>query len=189
MQITLRCLNNRHCRKGFSLVEAAIVLGVVGLVIGGIWLAASAVQQNMRINRTVSGIAIIAQNYKNLFPGAMRTTVLGLTTLDAYRMGLFDGADGFVFDVASNTLSTPHGKKSGGDQIIQTYSDGRIRVYFPGDTNTVSTADCIRITNGISKLGNIVLINIGMLMINYFPYIPTAGECATRAVAFTFFFT
>jgi prepilin-type N-terminal cleavage/methylation domain-containing protein len=29
-------------RKGFSLVEAAIVLAVVGLVIGGIWYAASA---------------------------------------------------------------------------------------------------------------------------------------------------
>lgn len=35
-------------KKGFNLIEAAIVLGVVGLVIGGIWIAASAVQQEYR---------------------------------------------------------------------------------------------------------------------------------------------
>lgn len=40
-------------RSGFSLIEAAIVLGVVGLVIGGIWVAATAVQQKMALNQTV----------------------------------------------------------------------------------------------------------------------------------------
>ena len=39
---------NRKSRRGFNLIEAAIVLGVVGLVIGGIWVAAAAVQQNLR---------------------------------------------------------------------------------------------------------------------------------------------
>lgn len=34
--------------RGFNLIEAAIVLGVVGLVIGGIWVAAAAVQSNLR---------------------------------------------------------------------------------------------------------------------------------------------
>ncbi len=39
----------RPCRrKGFNLVEAAIVLGVIGLVIGGIWVAASSVQREIR---------------------------------------------------------------------------------------------------------------------------------------------
>lgn len=35
-----------HRRKGFNLVEAAIVLGVVGLVIGGIWIAAAKVRES-----------------------------------------------------------------------------------------------------------------------------------------------
>ena len=30
---------NVETKKGFSLIEAAIVLGIVGLVIGGIWVA------------------------------------------------------------------------------------------------------------------------------------------------------
>jgi len=36
----------RPRRNAFSLIEAAIVLGIVGLVIGGIWVAAAAVSQN-----------------------------------------------------------------------------------------------------------------------------------------------
>ncbi len=43
-------------RRGFNLVEAAIVLGVVGLVIGGIWVAASTVSANMRINQLSTDI-------------------------------------------------------------------------------------------------------------------------------------
>lgn len=35
-------------RRGFNLVEATIVLGVVGLIIGGIWVAASAVTTTRR---------------------------------------------------------------------------------------------------------------------------------------------
>lgn len=34
----------RRGQKGFSLIEAAVVLGIVGLVIGGIWVAATAVR-------------------------------------------------------------------------------------------------------------------------------------------------
>lgn len=67
---------NRHASKltskaalGFSLIEAAIVLGVVGLVIGGIWIGASAVRDNMRANAFLSlqGRILddIQGNYKN----------------------------------------------------------------------------------------------------------------------------
>lgn len=40
----------RRSFRGFSLIEAAIVLGVVGLVIGGIWTAASAISVKQRVN-------------------------------------------------------------------------------------------------------------------------------------------
>lgn len=35
-------------RRGFNLIEAAVVLGVIGLVIGGIWVAAAAVRAENR---------------------------------------------------------------------------------------------------------------------------------------------
>jgi len=38
-------------QHGFNLIEAAIVLGIVGLVLGGIWIAASSVMERQRESR------------------------------------------------------------------------------------------------------------------------------------------
>lgn len=49
----------RHSHKrGFNLIEAAIVLGVVGAVIGGIWWAASAVREKNRQNTTLEMLTL-----------------------------------------------------------------------------------------------------------------------------------
>lgn len=53
-------------RRGFSLVESAIVLGVVGLVLGGIWWAASAMRERQKINDLVSGVILGADKLRNL---------------------------------------------------------------------------------------------------------------------------
>lgn len=53
-------------KKGFNLIEAAIVLAVVGGVIGGIWVAAATVIENHRVNKTVEGILTTARNIQNL---------------------------------------------------------------------------------------------------------------------------
>ena len=42
--------------RGFNLIEAAIVLGVIGLVIGGIWIASAAVSDRVAANRTATGL-------------------------------------------------------------------------------------------------------------------------------------
>lgn len=43
----------RSHRHGFSLIEAAIVLGITGLVIGGLWVAAASVQKQIRFNQNI----------------------------------------------------------------------------------------------------------------------------------------
>jgi len=58
-------------RKGFNLVEAAIVLGVVGLVIGGIWVAASSVAENQRWQQTEQGWMYYIETINKLFPKAI----------------------------------------------------------------------------------------------------------------------
>lgn len=57
-----------HTRKGFNLIEAAIVLGVVGFVIGGIWVAASSVNENWKINKNIEMAISIKQCITNKFP-------------------------------------------------------------------------------------------------------------------------
>lgn len=51
-----------HRRRGFNLIEASIVLCVVGLIIGGIWVAATAVTENRRTNETLQGILSTVAN-------------------------------------------------------------------------------------------------------------------------------
>lgn len=54
-------------RRGFNLVEAAIVLGVVGLVIGGIWVAAAAVQENNKRQTFIAALLTTSTNLQNLY--------------------------------------------------------------------------------------------------------------------------
>lgn len=56
-------LTHHKSRYGFNLVEAAIVLGVIGLVIGGIWTAAASVERNRKLNQSIQ---IISMSYSNL---------------------------------------------------------------------------------------------------------------------------
>jgi len=54
-------------QRAFSLVEAAIVLAVVALVLGGIWAASMAVQRSQAVARAQGAIIAIATNMQGLY--------------------------------------------------------------------------------------------------------------------------
>lgn len=57
----------KKSQRGFSLIEAAIVLAIVGLVIGGIWVAAAAVMDKLKLNDAIKGINFTVSKTQNLF--------------------------------------------------------------------------------------------------------------------------
>jgi len=57
----------RAANKGFNLIEAAIVLGIVGLVVGGIWVAAASVYDNLRSKTATDQLLSIAQAMRSLY--------------------------------------------------------------------------------------------------------------------------
>lgn len=97
---------NERKKNGFSLVEAAIVLGVVGLVIGGIWVAAAVVNEDWKVSKTTRDMVEIVNNTQNLISSAdanaIGTNVDLIPTL--MRSGRFP-SDWIV----NNTIKSPFG--------------------------------------------------------------------------------
>jgi len=61
------CMNHtRPLTRGFSLVEAAIVLAVVGVVIGAIWVGAAKMIEDYKVDKTVEGVLEIVRNTQKL---------------------------------------------------------------------------------------------------------------------------
>ncbi|HAX92194.1 MAG TPA: hypothetical protein DCY07_08340 [Rhodospirillaceae bacterium] len=52
--------------RGFTLTEAAIVLGIVGLILGAIWVAAAAVYNNMRVSTTTNQLLQMVQSIRSM---------------------------------------------------------------------------------------------------------------------------
>ena len=56
----------RRAKRGFSLIEAAIVLGVVGAVIGTIWVSAANMYESYKVNKTAADLQLIVKNVQGL---------------------------------------------------------------------------------------------------------------------------
>lgn len=57
-------MSQKH--RGFTLTEAAIVLGIVGLILGAIWVAAASVYENLRVSTTSNQLLQIVQAVRSL---------------------------------------------------------------------------------------------------------------------------
>ena len=70
-------------QKGFNLIEAAIVLGIVGLVVGGIWVAATSVYANLRSKTATDQLLKVAQGVRALYATSSVTGSANGTDLTA----------------------------------------------------------------------------------------------------------
>ncbi|HEU0117109.1 MAG TPA: type 4 pilus major pilin [Alphaproteobacteria bacterium] len=59
--------NNQTSLRGFTLTEIAIVLGIIGLILGAIWIAASAVYNNLRVSKATTELLQMAQSVRALY--------------------------------------------------------------------------------------------------------------------------
>ena len=79
-------------RRAMTLVELAIVLGVMGLVGAAIWAAASAVRARQPIDDTASLVSDIASNVANIYTGFSATAVPPATVAGQITAGLYPQA-------------------------------------------------------------------------------------------------
>lgn len=72
---------------GFNLIEAAIVLGIVGLIVGGIWAAAASAYENMRQQSASKNMLAFAQNVRNFYSNG-GATAIDTSITNAIQQGL-----------------------------------------------------------------------------------------------------
>jgi prepilin-type N-terminal cleavage/methylation domain-containing protein len=85
----MRYPNSKICTgiRGFTLTELAIVLGIVGLILGGIWVSASAVYNSIRASHATNQLLLIAQNARTLF-GSQTSIPAGFLTDPFVKAGV-----------------------------------------------------------------------------------------------------
>lgn len=124
-----------HTRKGFNLIEAAIVLGVVGFVIGGIWYAAAGFNENRLANKTVADVFYIAQGLQSKLSAADAAQIPAWSQIGSYAIA----ADIYPKDWIQNGIAiSPYGTTSG-----ITNTGGSFDFYFRVKTHS----QCIRLLN------------------------------------------
>jgi type II secretory pathway pseudopilin PulG len=189
-------------RLGFNLIESAIVLGIIGLVIGGIWYAAAAVIQNQRVNDTATSILQIANNARRLFPISSYPTVSGTdiaVTSTAFAAGAIPGD----FKYVSGAYATsPMGAQIG----VYTSCWSRCPMlglimrgpYSPAIPSTMTTSDCVQIIRRFAGLekdnkSNLFYVqvavqgNAGFLFL-FPPFDPALVNCPANTTDIAFWF-
>lgn len=133
----------RKTRMGFNLIEAAIVLAVVGGVIGAIWVSAAKFYEDYKVNKTVDDLALIVKNIQGL-----------ISIRDADSLGNFYDLTNTIRDagvfpkdwVDSNTVKNRFG---GNVKIENTINPSRFSIKLYGIPNSA----CIRLILKISTIG------------------------------------
>lgn len=93
----------KNSKKGFNLIEIAIVLAVVGLVIGGIYVAAASVTDNQRKQKAQSQLLTIVQNMRNTYSNQPFSATPAVADLQAARVVPAD------ISVSGNNMSGAYG--------------------------------------------------------------------------------
>ena len=141
-------LSRQARNKGFTLTEIAIVLGIVGLILGAIWVAASSVYANQKAAKTNTSILTVVQAVRSLYS---TSSTLG-DAAGTDETGAFINAGVFPSDLISGAnVYTPWGSTTSimvTSQKISTDGDA-----FMVELNKIPTAGCINLITSITGSG------------------------------------
>lgn len=164
-------------RNGFSLIETAIVLGVVGIVIGGIWVASASVMENKRIADTQEDVLQLVSNLRAKYRG------FSLESLPAGDSGIYISFDTTAFanlksirrvddytvvGAWGNTIEALYRRPSDGDEGFQLDIEG------------LPTKACMRLAAffGSATVGaELWRLDTAVNYPTTFPFMPTAADC------------
>lgn len=143
---------------GFNLIESAVILAVIGLVVGGIWVAASALSQSRKKAELQSAIPLMVDGTRALFTNQMwPTNPAGQTDITATLIasGKIPGSllkNGSLTNPLSGTtfivtllyppLVTNRAILITGSGLNKAQADATLYAYLQGMKSVVSYAYC-----------------------------------------------
>lgn len=147
------------CRHGFTLIELAIVLGVVGTIIGAIWLAANSVTQQRRVGDAVEDLKEISTNIRSMYSAAQVFPTSGdvTTTLMGANFNIFPTT--MIAAGASNPLDPDGGNVNVIFQPNSVPTQFEIQFNEPSGGTSPSCAALLTIIWGVSADLNIVSVS------------------------------
>lgn len=136
-----------RAQKAFSLIEAAIVLAVVGGVIGTIWVSAATMYENHKVNKTVEGIFTTAKNVQRV-----------LSARDAEVIGNSAHISNSLYEQFF-PKDWQHGDPFGNYPFIMNYSGPRFLIIL----RNVPPDICVKLTVKASSVGAMAYDNVSGL--------------------------
>lgn len=177
----MKLLLKRNPEAGFNLIEAAIVLGIVGLVVGGIWTAAASAYANMRQQTASKQLLSFAQGIKNYYANS------GTTTVETTAANLINAGV-----VPSDMVQGTNLVGAFGGAVSVTSASGNYTITFSKPTS-YSTSDWVKACNEFimrnanaagSGITGVSLTSNGTSLT--LPLTTSPGCTATSAPSFTF---
>jgi len=162
-------------RRGFNLVEAAIVLGVIGLVIGGIWVAAAQMQEARRLNQTMSGVLTAIENYRKIYSGFSADQIVAQQGHGYLDGSAFENIPGYT---QTNVLRNPYGNDV--DVQIRNYSGMGLNDGIGIAFYDVSFKDCMTLLprfNAQAIREQLYIVNTAANFHTTFPFTITDADC------------
>ena len=164
-------------KKGFTLTELAIVLGVIGVVLGGIWAAASASFNSQKVDKAQQELITIVNNVRALYAnrqgfaqGAMaaNATVAAQKASAAALTLAMINAGVFPADMVDNSTSPPTVRSPWNTNVTinlgtiggQTPDATLFWVDFASYTSDLPTNTCAAFLSRVAYMTNIGLVTV-----------------------------
>ncbi len=171
---------------GFTLTEIAIVLGLIGLVLGAIWLAASKVYQNNRVQLAVKETAIILQGFRGLYTA--HPVDSGGNFVDITCTGVNSGffPNDMLVPAACVTNNSTTYPRHPWDDYMQIWAHDGWQGVVIGFTNLPQSA-CVQLTRQIGNAPDIIFENVNGTSVTLPPFgvqtLLTTAQIATACLA------
>ena len=137
-------------KRGFTLTEIAIVLGIIGLILGAIWVAAGAVYQNLRVSKAQTELLQITQAIRTLYATQTVVDTAAAVNLTSSLIA----AKVFPSDAVLNA-TTVNGPWGGSTMNIYSQTDpaGVTGDSFSVEFDNIPVSACIALATGATGSG------------------------------------